>query len=475
MTNITHLRPGRLLRAGALAAALVLAGCGGGSKKDAGDPWLGETQAAAGDRARIASVRVGAQEAEPATTLADYAVERTQWGTVLGFPGATAEEMLYIHRRSVERGIAQLLPQLLVAGNGLALPALEASLVDTVAAAARGDTLAELREHHPLAPGYYSEMVETHRVDRSVWAPAGTPLLGSFLQAIDRIEPLPPLGSWEGSEVTRRDDPGLVAALDGFSTESVGALSLGADTRLLVIDHLRERFGFASAPKLLADGVFVGGDGTPRVMPMLQLPAIRHEGSGYVAHLASSPSYYRHVVTIRPATQDLHAFASSGALAAAIAELAQMTRQRTLVALPAGTMVLPVLEDLSLDGHTVPARGLSLATSEVNANLRGLDGGGTYLRLAQLPSRLSISALRVEARGGHAAAFNFSRANLFGPGADASVFITSNPFTFDTPLAVPPCPRAEPDLRSLFIAVFDDDLRLVSIAALGRLDGARCQ
>lgn len=32
-----------------------------------------------------------------------------------------------------------------------------------------------------------------------------------------------------------------------------------------------------------------------------------------------------------------------------------------------------------------------------------------------------------------------------------------------------------PDLRSLFIAVFDDDLRLVSLAGLGQLPGEQCQ
>ena len=457
------------LRAAALAATLALGACGGGQDEEAGQPWL--QPAAAGAPADSASA--------PRTTLADYAAERANVVVVQGFPSPTDEELASIHRRSVDRGIAQLLPQLgsaylTDAGNGLALPSLQSSLVNTVAAAARGDTLAQLRQYQPEENGYYARMVQTQGVQRSLWAPAGTPLDGAFLRATDMIEPLPPLASWQGREVTRRDDAALNAALDGFSAEALGALELGGNTRLLVVDRLNEQAAFAGAPRTLPDGVFLGGDGVRRVIPMLHVPSIRHIRPGYEAHLAIGPSH-RHIVTIQPATQSLQAFAASGDLATALSELAQMARQRTLVALPAGTMVLPVIKELSAAGNARPGSGLDLAGSEVNADLRGLDGGGTFLRTAELSTRLSIGDGGLSMQGGHAAAFNFSERNVYWPGIDSGLFLLNDTFTINGDGGAPACPRATPDLRSLFVAVFDDDLRLVSLAGLGKLSGQQCQ
>jgi hypothetical protein len=210
-------------------------------------------------------------------------------------------------------------------------------------------------------------------------------------------------------------------------------------------------------------------------MPMLQLPSVRHLRPGYEAHLAIGPSH-RHIVTVQPTTKTLQAFAASGELASALSELAQMARQRTLVALPAGTMVLPVVKELSVSGNARPGGGLDLASSEVNADLRGLDGGGTFLRTAELSSQLSIGDEGLSMRGGHAAAFNFSPLNVYGPtyGLVDTWFNPAWTFQFVGESA-PACPRADNDLRSLFIAVFDDDLRLVSLAGLGKLPGEQCQ
>jgi hypothetical protein len=457
------------LHLAALAATLALAACGGGKDDEAGQPWMQPT--AAPSAAETASA--------PRTTLAEYAAERTNLAVVQGFPSPTEEELASIHRRSVERGIAQLLPQLNAPyladiGNGLALPSLRSSLVNTAAAAARGDTLAQLRQHQPEESGYYARMVQTRGVQRSLWAPAGTPLDGAFLRATDMIEPLPPLASWQGREVATRDDAALNASLEGFSAEALGALELGDNTRLLVVDRLNEQAAFAGAPRTLPDGVFLGADGVRRVMPMLQLPAVRHVRPGYEAHLAVGPAH-RHIVTIQPTTQGLQAFAASGDLAAALSELAQMARQRTLVALPAGTMVLPVVKELSVSGNARPGSGLDLASSEVNADLRGLDGGGTFLRTAELSTQLSIGDGGLSMQGGHAAAFNFSEQNVYSPGAYSALFLGNDSFEFVGYSSAPPaCPR-DKDLRSLFIAVFDDDLRLVSLAGLGKLPGQQCQ
>ena len=466
--NKTTSRCGGPLRVAALAAVLALAACGGGKDEEAGQPWMQPT--AARGAAESASA--------PRSTLTDYAAERANAVVVQGFPSPTDGELASIHRRSVERGIAQLLQQLrdfYSTGNGLALPALQSSLVNTVAAAARGDTLAELRQYEPEESGYYARMVQTQGVQRSLWAPAGTPLEGAFLRATDMIEPLPPLASWQGTEVTRRDDAGLNAALDGFSAEALAALDLGGNTRLLVVDRLKEQAAFAGTARALPDGVFLGVDGVRRVMPMLLLPAIRHLRPGYEAHVAIGPGH-RHIVTIQPTTQGPPDFAASGELAAALSELAHMARQRTLVALPAGTMVLPLVKELRVAGSARPANALKLASSEVNADLRGLDGGGTFLRTAELSTRLSIGDGGVSMQGGHAAAFTFSPLNVYNPTYAAITVNGSVDLIFSlTAESAPACPRVANDLRSLFIAVFDDDLRLVSLAMLGRLDGTPCQ
>lgn len=459
-TGTWHGGPTRVAAGLGLGLALVLAGCGGGRDSEAGEPVLPAAQSA------------GVQAPPQRTTLAEYAVAREQRGTVLGFPSPSAAELESIHRRSVDLGIAQLTPGLLGGGNALVLPPLVSSFVNTVGAAAQGTTLAELRSHHPEPGGFYASMVQTQGVTRSLWAPAGTPLLGSFLMATDRLGPLPPLAAWSGTEVTQRDDARLDAALDGFDGDALFALGLGAETRLLVIDRLQERVGFDAA-KPLDDGVFLDASGTRRVLPMLRLGAIRHRGADHVAHIATTPQG-RHVVTIQPDAGDLRAFGSQR-LAAVLSELARMSRQQTLVALPAGTMVLPVLDNLALPGPSIPVQGVQPAASEVNADLRGLDGGGTYLRMAQLANHLSIGVAGLAAQGGHAAAFTYSPLNAWGDGTAGAVFVrTPDPvFVVDGPPEA--CPRAEPDLRSLFIAVFDDDLRLVSLAAIGVLEGRACQ
>ena len=451
------------LRVAALAAMLALGACGGGKDDEAGQPWM--QPAAAPAAAESASA--------PRTTLAQYAIDRTQIDTVLGFPSPTGEEMESIHRDSVERGIAQLLRQMDYSNNVMALPSLQASLIEAVAAAARGATLAELRSAHPEETRLYARTVQTTGVNRSLWAPAGTPLNGSFLRATDLIAPLPPLASWQGAEVTSRDDARLVAALDGMSEGALAGLALGGDTRLLMVDRLQDKAAFAATPSVLPDGVFVSSDGARRVMPMLQWPAIRHERADHVAHLAIGPAH-RHVVTIQPTSVSLSAFAASGALAKAVSELAQMSRQRTLVALPAGTLVLPALKGLAVYGYSTEARGLLLARSEYNANLSGLDGGGTYLRTADLPTQLSIGNDGLSVSGGHAAAFHFSPRNIYGT---AGVFTSWDPSGVLVFNAEPPpiCPRATADLRSLFVAVFDDNLRLVALAALGSPPGSACQ
>jgi hypothetical protein len=458
------------LRVAALAAMLALGACGGGKDEEAGQPWMQPT--AARGAAESASA--------PRTTLAEYAAERANLAVVQGFPSPTEEELASIHRRSVERGIAQLLPQLNDAqitdsGNGLALPSLQSSLVNTVAAAARGDTLAQLRQYQPEESGYYARMVQTQGVQRSLWAPAGTPLDGAFLRATDMIEPLPPLASWQGTEVTRADDARLIAALEGFSAKGLAALDLGRNTRLLVVDRLQEQARFAIPARTLTDGVFLDVDGVRRVMPMLQLPSVRHLGPGYEAHLAIGP-HHRHIVTIQPTTQSLRTFAESGELAAALSELAEMARQHTLIALPAGMMVLPLIKDLSVSG-SARSRGLDLAESEVSANLRGLDGGGAFLRTAELSSHLSIGDDGLSMQGGHAAAFNFSPLNVYAPTYGSGYqWVDPDGWFFQfIGASAPACPRVANDLRSLFIAVFDDNLRMVSLAGLGKLPGEQCQ
>lgn len=426
-------------RAGAwlgAALAFALAACGGGGGGDSGPTD------------RLPS----APPAAPATTtLADYVKSRADRVTVMGYPAPSAEERAWLFDDSRERAVA-LVGQALGSprnANALALPPLQASFVQTIAAAARGDTLAELRQAYPgAAPGFYASMLRTAGVERSVSALTGTRFLPEFLAATDSFGPLPPLARWTAREVT---DPRDLSRY-------------GSEVRLVVTDSFSERLDLPK-PELF-EGVYDWGGGSRSLVAMLRFGTgvVQHRGSDFVAQVAKLDRHM--LVKIEPSAGALAAFARQR-LSPALSEVVQTATAQTLAALPAGVMVLPrqVFQPEALEGS--PER-LPRAFDELRADLRGLDGGGSYLKLDAMSNTLLIDDAGLSLSGGHRLTFIHSIRNPYNP------ITTDGTFTQFDPSFPPDCSARPTDLRAFFLAVLDGDRRVVALAAVSSVQGVSC-
>ncbi|WP_284616106.1 hypothetical protein [Aquabacterium humicola] len=420
-------------RAGAwlgAALAFVLAACGGGG----GDS--GST-----DRAP------SAPPAAPATTtLADYLKSRADRVTVMGYPEPSAEERAWLFDDSRERAVAQVARSLVSWPNAVALPPLQASFVQTVGAAARGDTLAELRQAHPgVAPGFYASMRRTAGVHRELSALTGTRLLPEFLAATDSFGPLPPLAHWSAEEVA---DPR-------------GLSSHGSDVRLVVSDRINVDLALPRGEAY--EGLVVGADGSRSSLAVLELTdgVVQHRAADYAAQALRVGQHL--LVKIEPAVVPLRTFAESR-LSAALSEVVHTVGSPTLVALPPGKMLLP-RQGMSVDGREASSNGLASAFDELRADLRGLDGGGTYLKADNGPSGLWMEAGALSMYGSHTTTFIHSIRNPHAPDTSSGGSVLVNPVT---------CPERVVALRPFFIVVLDADRRVVALAAMGAIASTAC-
>ncbi|NRF69632.1 hypothetical protein HLB44_21750 [Aquincola sp. S2] len=408
----------------------ALAACGGGS---------GGSQPT--DRAPTDSTTTA--PAAATTTLAAYVATRGDRVSVQGFPAPTAEERAWLFDDSRERAVAQVAAALPTSGNAIALPPLQASFIQTVAAAARGETLAELLRAYPAtAPGFYSSMLRTQGVQRQLLSAPGARFLPGFLEATDSYGPLPPLAAWVGKET--------------------GDLGFSGDVRLVVTDEFRER---VTMPKgELFDGIFADEAQVRQLVPMTRFTVgvVQHRGSDFVAQALTLGG--RLLVKIEPTAASTLAF-SRQRLSPALTEVVQIVTAPTLVALPQGAMVLP-RAGLAPDGLEVAPAALSRAFDELRADLRGLDGGGTYLRAYSGPSALRIDDSVMEVGGYHDLAFVHSQRNPYSPGTYAG---GTTLWSWGVE-----CPAGAADLRSFFLVLLDADKRVLALAAVGALEAEYC-
>jgi hypothetical protein len=416
------------------ALAFVLAACGGGG-------------AGSGSTDRTPSAP---PTAPVTTTLADYLKSRAERVTVMGYPEPSAAERAWLFDDSRERAVA-LVRQVLDNpryANALALPPLQASFVQTVGAAARGDTLAELRQAYPgAAPGFYASMRRTAGVERSLSTLTGTRFLPDFLTATDSFGPLPPLARWSASEVAEPRD------LSRY----------GSDVRLVVNDSFSDRLDLPRAEAF--DGVFGWPGGSRSLAAMVKVASgvTQHQGSDFVAQAMKVDE--RLLVKIEPASSDLPAF-SRTRLSAALSQVVQSATAQTLVALPAGVMVLP-RQGFELTALELTPERLPRAFDELRADLRGLDGGGTYLKADARPNFLSIGTTDLSVSGSHRLTFIHSIRNPYSP-------ITTDGVFTQVDLWPPDCGDRKPDLRAFFLALLDADRRVVALAAVSTVEGKLC-
>lgn len=449
-------RIARVLLLQAVAAASLVA-CGGGGGDDSSVP----TQAPSTVVERPATV-----------TLADYLVQRSQVVTIQGFASPRQEELasIFDHSRAQAVSMMQGLP---AGSNAVVVPPLRESFIRTVASAARGDTLAELRKQYPDELGFYAAMSETRGIDRRVWAQRGAGFLPGFLAAIDSYGPLPPLGSWKAQDIgdwRSAEVSSVDAELTKLHPGLPAAVPLpDANTRLIVADALRDTVAWTDAKPF--DGIYLNDLGTRQMLPMLRLSADvrRHVGSDFRADILRRDD--RWLLAIQPRTGTLRDLVAAGRLDSVLQEAVQALTSPAFVPLPAGEIVLPTV-NLELYGQSASGTGLTLAFDEIKADLRGLDGGGTYLKTGDAKTRLQIGEAGMNMQAAQVSSFTFSQKNAFAP--PSSTYGSVNTRVDDTFFLGSSCPQVTSDLRSFFLAVLDDQKRVISLAAIAALEGNPC-
>lgn len=398
----------------ALALAL-LTGCGGGGGGD-GEQATGTTSF----RAYAASA--GADRATPATL--------------------TAAERDEVAQRSREWAVATLMPPGGSFGhNEVVIPPLYFGQAQAVAAAAAGDTLAQLRLSVPAAtPGVQAALMRG--VTRTISAGPDAAVTESFMRSVTAAGELAP---W--------------AAL---TLDPLSAAILASEPRL----RLRIQDGFRRSlpwPQVVAfDGVFANASGARLKVPMLRVSGqLRGSTSADMTALALSLPQGRWLLRLTP----------TGPMAQwSAADLQAALARATADALGAGgttihgELVLPAATGFNALGMD-DRRGLTLAQDRVQADLRGLDGkGGTYAELPAGTGALNLGATGLTLVGSTTTSFVYSPDNLAGGGAGFELVIP------------PPPPGAcsDTDLHPAYLALINGLGGVEMLARFTTLAGVPC-
>ncbi len=445
----------------ALACALGLGACGGGS---------GEGMDAATLQGK------SADSTAQITNLAEYSATHRPLAIGALGPAPSAAEQAAIFELSRSRAVARLQAagaiRNLSQSNLTVVPPLMQSYVDLLASAARGQTLAELRALYPAAPSPAVAAALTQGVQRQLWSVRGVGLATGFLSGTDMLGPWPALASWRGQELASWADPALRAGLAQLQP-SLGSLSVynPSTTRLVVADGYSERTTWPVSETLA--GVFETGYGRQVVaLQRLSVSARRFDSAAYVAHAATVGG--RTLLTLQPRAGSFRSFLTSG-LDAALSEAVNTLTRPGAPGWGPGEMLLPVTES-SDPGFVSMTSGLNLATNEINADLRGLDGGGSFAQPRDTSTQLALTSHGLTLQSAHTTAFVYSPKNLFGGGTAGTGSGPSGVVGSSVGDGFKPaCPRSTPDLRNFALVVLNDQRRVTSLSAISYLSGDACQ
>jgi hypothetical protein len=403
----------------ALALGMPLAGCGGGGGASGNEaapapkpsPPTGNAGASSGSNSMGSEpVRI---------SLSAYALTRQ------AAPGGSASdsELRMLQNASLNLAIAQLQASAPVGawlGNAQVSPALSASLEQLLRAAASGATLAQIPS---LLPNLSAarQAVATRWVQRDLWSPPSQTFAASFLAGSDLLSGALGLTQWRAAEADFASGPNLefkrklqdlLPPSQPQGTDFQALSSPPALIRLVVLDSLRTRMQWPQGLEL-AKGRFTNEKGAVGRVDMLRLRqgVQRFQGQDFSADVLQQEEFM--LVYLRPSSVGLQAFLASG-LQAALLQVLNAADAKSLVP---GELVLPLVQTaLSSDVAAPLLRGgLRLAQDEVNADLRGLDGGGSYARFQSPAAWLQIDANGLELRSAHLLSLIGSDKNVFGP------------------------------------------------------------
>ncbi len=416
---------------GAVFAALAaaLAGCGGESDK-AESPLSPDTRfqtyamAHPGGSAAVGSIALGAAQAEEVARLS------REWAVAALDGGSTA----YLN-------------------NDWTLPPLHFARQAVVAAAARGQTLAELGQAVTLPSADTVAAALAQGVARSISALAEGRFQARFL-----------------SVATAEAAPATWSSL-ALRPLSPSQLSADGNTRLQIDDSVAIQTDWHQPAA--ARGVWDSPSGRVELAVVrLRGPLLRHEGADYSATGLPMPGA-GWLVQITPAT---HGPSWAGvALRGALAEVTAAIASRPAAAATQtdGELVLPLMRlDAPQDRGSLA--GMGLAQDELNADLRGLDGGGTYLKPSPLVGSLAISPTALDASGALSTRFIHSPRNASG-GSGGGVIVTRVDPVVISPVPLPACPADAVELKPFHLAVIQANGNVSLLARVAQVSGSRCQ
>lgn len=463
---------GRRLATSISAALLCgLASCGGG---DGGGAAASAAAAAAAAASAEAAAAAASLASASSLTVAQYQAQRsTAAGTGTG-TATPADATQQAKLRSADQALAVAQWQTDFAGsNPVVLPPLVYASARALAAAAQGDTLAQLDTllagRISLAPDATTAAWQTGQVASAGWAAQGFKLARSFLRAVDSSDGR--LAAWSLADAafaagSASSDAALTQALaaQGLALTDFAATN---NLRLLLTHALKLSGGWPAGYTF--DGLFEVGPQDLLALPLLRVRTgvKRLAGTDYTADLLAAGPL--RVLALRPTAGTLHAFATTR-LAPALAAAVQ-----TLVMDGAGTageLLLP-LGPLALDAAVdapIQRAGVTLAFDEVNANLRGLDElGGTYAQVKSAPARLVVSADGLALSAAHGLGLTYSVRNV---NSGYGVIVTNSGGSVAFPVSGP-CTPVWPvaDLRSFFLAVLDSRGALLALVAVQHPSG----
>ncbi|MEJ6005743.1 hypothetical protein WG899_09305 [Paucibacter sp. AS339] len=450
-------------------SALMLAACGGGGGSGADSTPTATAPTTV--PSTVPSTVPGTTPADGAASAARlslpaYAATRK---VPAGSPAPDSERRL-LQNASLALAIAQLqagAPAGTWLGNAQVSPALSASLEQLLRAAAAGATLAQIPSLLPdLAQA--RQVAASNWVQRSLWAAQGQSFNVQFLAASDLSSGAMGLPQWRGAETDFTSSAAKefqLAKQAQLPPQSADTIVPVAQTRLVVIDSLRTRFVWPDVE--LAKGRFknergeVGHGDFLRVRQGVQ----RYQVPEFTADLLQQDDFL--LIYLRPMAGSLQAFLAGSPQPA----LQQVLNAADAKTLSPGELVLPLTRmGLAADYAAPLVRGgLSLAMDEVKADLRGLDGGGSYARFQSPTALLQISESGLDLQSAHVLSLIASDKNVFGPNyASGSQWLDRPGFNFggscDLPLSS----------SSGFLLVLDRQRMVLSLSVLADVAATPC-
>lgn len=429
-----------LARAALAILVIALAACGGGSSPQAEEP----------DKPASAE-----SPADARVTLDAYSATRTSAVVNAVVPEDTLRAALALALPPLQDEVFTSGGQVTMASRAIVLPALQAARIDVLRASAAGETLAQLEAALPAAATADATRALRDGVSRQLWAPTSALFAPSFLASTDTggRASVP----WQASPI--QDGSAAMDPLTEFG--DISHLNLAPETRLLI----GQRFDLDA----WANGQAVAFDGVGVVSPdsWYTAPMVAFEGPGGTLtgadHTATATWVGAYLwVSVRPlGDEPLYVGLSAASLGSAL--LAAWSAFPAPEGLLTQSRQVWPQQGMTLEDRSMLPAAIALPYSAVQANLSGLDGGGTYLTEIARATSLVIDSAGLRVSGAQAMEFTFSADNQHGGGSYGVGVVRVETPPYQVPLR---CPRAVADWRGAYLALIDRAGRIVLVASL---------